>query len=83
MAVNNVNINIDFSSIANIFSQIVARMGHLSTPDVLFIIVSFVLPPLAVFLKVGISAHFWINIILTVLGWVPGVIHALWVVLFL
>ncbi|MDZ4789497.1 MAG: YqaE/Pmp3 family membrane protein [Blastochloris sp.] len=42
------------------------------------IILSFFLPPLAAFLQVGISTHFWINIILTLLGGVPGVIHALW-----
>lgn len=44
------------------------------------ILIAVVLPPLAVFLKVGLSFHFWINIILTLLGYVPGLLHALWVV---
>ncbi len=44
------------------------------------IILCFFLPPLAVFLTIGIRTHFWINIILTLLGGVPGMIHALWVV---
>ncbi|OGD79562.1 proteolipid membrane potential modulator, partial [Candidatus Collierbacteria bacterium RIFOXYB1_FULL_49_13] len=35
-----------------------------------------------VFIKVGLTAHFWINVVLTILGVVPGQIHALWVVLF-
>jgi uncharacterized membrane protein YqaE (UPF0057 family) len=28
-----------------------------------------------------ITKHFWINIILCILFWLPGIIHALWVVL--
>lgn len=83
MAVNNININIDLSSFSKLASQIVVRVGHLTTPDLIFIILSLLLPPLAVFLKVGLTVHFWINVILTILGWMPGVIHALWVVLFL
>jgi uncharacterized membrane protein YqaE (UPF0057 family) len=38
------------------------------------------LPPVAVFLTVGFGWHFWINILLTLLGILPGMIHALWVV---
>ncbi len=33
-----------------------------------------------VFLQVGIGKHFWINIVLTILGFVPGIIHAVWVI---
>lgn len=47
---------------------------------ILRIILAFFLPPLAVFLTVGVRLHFWLNIVLTVLGIVPGMIHALWVV---
>jgi uncharacterized membrane protein YqaE (UPF0057 family) len=32
-------------------------------------------------LQARLGIHFWINIILTILGWIPGVIHALWLVL--
>jgi uncharacterized membrane protein YqaE (UPF0057 family) len=48
---------------------------------ILKIILAIILPPVAAFLQVGISTHFWINIILTILGYVPGMIHALWLVL--
>ncbi len=44
------------------------------------IILCFILPPLAVFLTVGLRGHFWLNILLTLLGGLPGMIHALWVV---
>ena len=48
---------------------------------VLQIIAAILLPPLGVFLKEGVGTHFWINILLTLLGGIPGVIHALWCVL--
>lgn len=48
---------------------------------ILKIICSFLLPPLAAFLQVGLSTHFWINLVLTLLGVVPGIVHALWLVL--
>ncbi len=62
---------------------LIARVNRLVWADVPYIILAIILPPIAVFLKVGLTAHFWINIILTILGYVPGQIHALWVVLFL
>ncbi|MFW6324325.1 MAG: YqaE/Pmp3 family membrane protein [Desulfovibrionales bacterium] len=48
--------------------------------DVLRIILSVLIPPLGVFLQVGIGKHFWINIILTLLGYIPGLVHAIWVI---
>jgi uncharacterized membrane protein YqaE (UPF0057 family) len=48
--------------------------------DLLRIIAAILLPPLGVFLQVGIGKHFWINIVLTLLGFVPGIIHAVWVI---
>ncbi|NJK92421.1 MAG: YqaE/Pmp3 family membrane protein [Blastochloris sp.] len=45
------------------------------------IILSLILPPVAAFLQVGLTTHFWINLALSLLGLVPGVIHALWLVL--
>jgi uncharacterized membrane protein YqaE (UPF0057 family) len=49
--------------------------------DVLRILLAIVLPPLGVFLQVGLGLHFWLNILLTVLGYVPGIIHAVWIIL--
>lgn len=48
--------------------------------DILRLILSILLPPLGVFLQVGIGMHFWINILLTLLGYIPGIIHAVWVI---
>jgi uncharacterized membrane protein YqaE (UPF0057 family) len=44
-------------------------------------IAAIILPPLGAFLQVGLGIHFWLNVILTLLGWVPGLIHALWLIL--
>lgn len=48
--------------------------------DFLRIIVAIILPPLGVFLQVGIGKHFWINLLLTLLGYLPGIVHAVWVI---
>ena len=48
--------------------------------DVFRIIIAILLPPLGVFLQVRIGKHFWINILLTILGFIPGIIHAIWVI---
>ncbi|GGF99596.1 YqaE/Pmp3 family membrane protein [Pontibacter amylolyticus] len=53
------------------------RGGDLS---IIKIILAVLLPPLAVFLHVGIGTQFWISLILTLLFWIPGVIYALLVV---
>jgi uncharacterized membrane protein YqaE (UPF0057 family) len=41
---------------------------------------ALLLPPVAAWLQVGISTHFWINLALTLVGVVPGIVHALWLV---
>jgi len=46
----------------------------------ILIIVAIFLPPLAVFLMVGLGRDFWINLILTLLFWLPGAIHALYLI---
>jgi len=48
--------------------------------DILRIILSILLPPLGVFLQVGIGLHFWLNILLTLLGYFPGLIHAIYII---
>ncbi|MDJ0617210.1 MAG: YqaE/Pmp3 family membrane protein [Calothrix sp. MO_192.B10] len=45
------------------------------------LIIAFVIPPLGVFLTTGISSTLLINILLTLFGWLPGSIHAIWVIL--
>lgn len=47
--------------------------------DILRIIISVLIPPLGAFLKVGLGFHFWINLILTLCGYFPGLVHVIWV----
>jgi len=49
--------------------------------DICKIILAIVLPPLGVFLERGCNADFFINIVLTILGYIPGIIHALYIIL--
>jgi uncharacterized membrane protein YqaE (UPF0057 family) len=48
--------------------------------DILKILLAIFLPPLGVLLEVGPTKHFWINILLTLLGYIPGIVHAVWVI---
>lgn len=48
--------------------------------ELIKIIVTIILPPLGVFLQVGIGKHFWLNLLLTILGYIPGIVHGVWVV---
>lgn len=57
------------------------REGGIEVFDIVRILLAIVLPPLGVFLEVGLGKHFWINILLTILGYIPGIIHALYVIL--
>ncbi|KAK9236622.1 hypothetical protein V1525DRAFT_406329 [Lipomyces kononenkoae] len=48
--------------------------------DIIKLICAFILPPLGVFLETGCGADLLINVLLTCLGWVPGIIHACYVI---
>lgn len=48
--------------------------------DLVRIIVAVILPPLGVFLEVGLGKHFWLNILLTILGYIPGIVHAVYII---
>lgn len=47
---------------------------------ILRLVLGLLIPPLGVFLTVGVGPTLVINILLTLLGWLPGSIHALWVI---
>lgn len=48
--------------------------------DLIRIILSVIIPPVGVFLQEGLGKHFWINLILTLLGYIPGLVHAVWII---
>jgi uncharacterized membrane protein YqaE (UPF0057 family) len=63
--------------------------------DILRIILAIIIPPVGAFMAVGLTLHFWINLLLCILlggvgvttagvgfvGWLVPVIHALWLVM--
>ena len=48
--------------------------------DLLRILIAVLLPPLGVFLEVGFGKHCWLNILLTILGYIPGIVHAIFII---
>ena len=50
------------------------------TVDFVSVLLAAALPPVAVFLQVGLGLSFWINLVLSLVFFVPGQVHALWVV---
>ncbi|MDP0490871.1 MAG: YqaE/Pmp3 family membrane protein [Verrucomicrobiota bacterium JB023] len=54
---------------------------HEGSKDLLRIIVAILLPPVGVLMQVGFGAQFWLNVVLTLLGYIPGIIHALYIIL--
>jgi uncharacterized membrane protein YqaE (UPF0057 family) len=58
------------------------KNGAADTDTLLLVILAILLPPLAIYLHQGeINNKFWIGLILTLLGWLPGIIYALIVIL--
>jgi uncharacterized membrane protein YqaE (UPF0057 family) len=41
------------------------------------VIAAVLLPPLGVFLTRGLTPAFWLTVVLTLVGWLPGVVMAL------
>ena len=48
--------------------------------NILKVVLAILLPPLGVFLQVGLGVQFWINVLLTILGYIPGIVHAIWII---
>ena len=48
--------------------------------DILRLIVSILVPPVGVLLQVGFGGQFLLNVLLTALGYFPGLIHAVWII---
>jgi len=52
-----------------------------SMMQIVKILLAIFLPPIATYMQIGATKHLVINIILTLCFGVPGMIHALWLVL--
>src|SRR5262245_6341739 len=61
---------------------IATRDGSRSTKtmDVVRVVLAVLFPPLGAFLRVGFSGHFFLNCLLTFFGYIPGLVHAVWLI---
>ncbi|XP_021830407.1 hydrophobic protein RCI2B-like [Prunus avium] len=50
------------------------------TANFIDILIAILLPPLGVFLKFGCHVEFWICLLLTLFGWLPGIIYAVYAI---
>lgn len=60
-----------------------AKTSSMNDNDInllLLVILAILLPPLAVFLVRGIGGAFWLDLLLTIFFWLPGMIYALIVI---
>ena len=56
-------------------------MAELSEQKLLLVIIAILLPPLAVGLKEGVGGQLILNIVLWLCFLLPGILHAVWIVL--
>jgi uncharacterized membrane protein YqaE (UPF0057 family) len=61
----------------NLEDSLLMKLIFMKNSDICKIIFAILLPPLGVFLERGCGADLLINICLTILGYIPGIIHAL------
>ena len=47
--------------------------------DFIRLLLAFLIPPVAVYLQFGVGKQFWWNCLLTLLGFVPGILHAVYI----
>lgn len=58
----------------------IAPSGDSQFSDFVKILFAILLPPLGVAMEVGLGRQFWINVLLTLLGFIPGIVHAVYVI---
>ncbi|KAI3849958.1 hypothetical protein MKW98_026872 [Papaver atlanticum] len=51
----------------------------MSVETVVEVIMAIFIPPVGVLIRYGCAAEFWICLLLTILGYIPGIIYAIYV----
>ncbi|KAG8649566.1 hydrophobic protein LTI6A-like [Manihot esculenta] len=55
-------------------------MADDNTATCIDLILAIILPPLGVFFKYGCQVEFWICLVLTFFGYIPGIIYAVYAI---
>lgn len=63
--------------VKQLFKKSKNEKKHSRVDDIVLLILAILLPPLAVYLAKGIGTEFWIDILLCLLFWIPGIIYAI------
>nr|CAD2190330.1 unnamed protein product [Meloidogyne enterolobii] len=79
-AVHLENVDGEGKSLERLLTRTKRSNGRWTAQQVIECIFAIFLPPVAIIIHGGREwvLHFIINIVLTIIGWIPGVIHALW-----
>ena len=72
--------NVNRSAWVGIQTGTSAHAPWRSKLNIIRVILAILLPPVGVLLTVGLGLHFWINILLTIFGYIPGIVHAVWII---
>ncbi|CAM6022588.1 unnamed protein product [Sphagnum balticum] len=54
--------------------------GTKGTYTFIDVLLAILLPPLGVFFKYGCEMEFWLCLLLTILGYIPGIVYAIYVI---
>jgi uncharacterized membrane protein YqaE (UPF0057 family) len=54
--------------------------GTKGTYTCIDVLLAIILPPLGVFFKYGFEMEFWLCLLLTILGYIPGIVYAIYVI---
>jgi len=46
--------------------------------ELMHILATILFPPLGVWLRVRFQTQFWVSLVLTLMCWLPGLIHGVW-----
>lgn len=66
---------------SEIEKQVKKQDVQIDETSLIAIIIALFIPPVGVAIKKGIGSSFFINCLLTLLGFIPGIVHALFVIL--
>ncbi|CAL5402000.1 unnamed protein product [Camellia sinensis] len=70
-----------FGALSLSLSEFVFELNRkMSSATFIDIIVAILLPPLGVFLKFGCEVEFWICLLLTLFGYLPGILYAIYII---
>ncbi|KAK7847768.1 hydrophobic protein rci2a, partial [Quercus suber] len=60
--------------------KLIKQTKNMGSQTFIEVLLAILLPPMGVFLRYGCGVEFWIDLGLTLLGYIPGIIYAVYVI---